>query len=123
MASGRAPRRSFSSATSPSKSSTDPGRKTAEPRRQTGLFPFLGTVSWALAAGSLLVLDLDHLVLVVALAEHLGLHDRVADVQRIHDALARQDAAEDRVLPVEPVGGEVGDEELGPVGVGPGVGH
>ena len=36
---------------------------------------------------------------------------------------AGEDLAKDDVAAVEPGGGDGGDEELGPVGVGPGVGH
>lgn len=41
----------------------------------------------------------------------------------LHDAHAGPDAAEDGVLAVEPGRGGEGDEELGAVGVGAGVGH
>src|SRR5688572_2689368 len=49
--------------------------------------------------------------------------DRVALLDRVDDVLAAAHLAEDRVLAVEPVGRDVGDEELAAVGVRAGVGH
>ncbi len=49
--------------------------------------------------------------------------DHVALLDRIDDGLAFQDLAEDGVAAVQPIGLDVGDEELAAVGVRAGVGH
>src|SRR5580704_6741169 len=47
----------------------------------------------------------------------------VALLNLVHDILARGDLAEDGVLAIQPIGSNVGDEELAAIGVRTGIGH
>src|SRR5271165_665471 len=49
--------------------------------------------------------------------------DLVALLYRIHDVLSTANLAEDRMLAVQPVGRDMGDEELAAVRVRTGIGH